>query len=286
MEVVESWVDDGGPQVSAAIAYYSILSLAPVLILVSALVGLVVEEVPTEGFELQLALILGRRGAEFAMGFVEEPLQHTSVSGLVGNVAILLVGATVVFANVQGALNRIWGLRWVAGGLVRGVLRQRVLAFTMIVVTGLVMLVSAGLGAIARLVAEPLLDTVPAVVTLIDAGVSVVVLALLFGASFRILPDGDVAWRDVALGASVTAAFFVVGKLVITAYLARASVVSAYGVAGSLVFFLVWVYYSAAIFFLGAEFTQQWGIRRGRPIQPDRGVVRVTSTVEDPHAEA
>ena len=154
----------------------------------------------------------------------------------------------------------------------------------MIVVTGAVLLVSVGLSTITGLMSDQLEEVVgtPLLFALVDAGLSVLVLATLFGASFRILPDGDVAWRDVAVGAVVTAILFVLGKLVVTLYLTHASVIGAYGVAGSLVFFLVWIYYSAAIFFLGAEFTQLWAQRQGRPIEPNEGAVRVERTLRHP----
>ena len=282
IDTVTAWIDDGGPQWSAAIAYYAVLSLAPMVILVSALVGLAFEEMPTAALRDQLEVFLGRKGAEFAMGIVEDSaVPDREFPGLVGNGVILLVGATIVLANVQTALNRVWGLRWIRGGTIRGVLRQRVLAFAMIVVTGAIMLISVGLSTVVGLASgqlETLVDA-PELVPVFDAVISVLVLAVLFGATFRILPDGDVAWRDVLLGATVTSVLFVVGKLVVAFYLTHASVVGAYGVAGSLVFFLIWVYYSAAIFFLGAEFTEVWARAHDRPITPHPGAVRVEEQV-------
>jgi len=164
---------------------------------------------------------------------------------------------------------------------VKGVVRSRLLAFGMIMATGLIMLISLALSTVTGIMTDQLEHLVGAElwVWLLDAGSSVLILSVLFGASFRILPDGEIAWRDVILGAGVTATLFVVGKLAVSAYLSRASLVGAYGVSGSLVFFLIWVYYSAAIFFLGAEFTEIWAAAHGRHIAPDEGAVRVEERI-------
>lgn len=284
VQTVKAWVHDGGPQLSAAIAYYAVLSLAPMVMLVAALAAAAFGDVSQTALHEQMALVLGHRGAEFAMSILQDAkVPDREFPGLVGHGVILLIGATILYANVQGALNRIWGLKWIKGGAVRGVVRQRLLAFAMIVVTGVLLLVSLIVSAVATLMRANLDDVfeVPAMVNVIDAGLSMVILTVLFGATFRILPDGDASWRDVAVGSFVTAALFVVGKTLLTFYLARATVVGAFGVAGSLVFFLIWVYYSAAIYFLGAEFTQQWARMRGRPIQPDKGAVRIGDAQPD-----
>lgn len=278
INTVTAWVDDGGPQLSAAIAYYSVLSLAPFVILVSALAGIALGDAPVSAIQNQLAMVLGQQGADFALSLIQDArVPDSEFPGLFGNAVILLVGATILFANVQGALNRIWGLKWIKGNALSGALRQRLLAFAMIFATGLLMLVSVALSTVAGLMTARLEGYAGAAfaVSVTESLVSVVVLTLLFAATFRILPDGTISWKDVLLGALVTAVLFVVGKVLVAFYLTNASVVGAYGVAGSLVFFLIWVYYSAAIFFLGAEFTEQWARHRGRPIRPEPGAVRM-----------
>ncbi len=278
VQTVETWIDDGGPQWSASIAYYAVLSLTPLLILVSALAGLAFEGSSVAAVEQQLTLVLGERGTEFALALMEDAtLPDRDFPGLVGSLVILAIGATIVVSNIQNALNKIWGLRWVKGGVVRGAIHKRLMAFAMIAVTGLIMLLSMGLSTVTQLMSDQVGSAIgtPWLISTLDVGGSVLILALLFAATFRILPDGDVHWKDALLGAGVTAALFVVGKLVVSLYLTRATVVGVYGVAGSLVFFLIWVYYSAAIFFLGAVFTQVWACAHGRLIEPNNGAVRV-----------
>jgi membrane protein len=191
-----------------------------------------------------------------------------------------LAGGTVLFVNLQGTLNSMWNVKRRDEGIVRGFVRARVVAFLMILATGGVLLISLLLGAAANWIAPAIENRLPVGSTLvmaIELAVSGSVLTLLCAATYRILPDVEIAWRDVWVGATLTAILFLAGRAVIGWYLSSAAVGSRFGAAGSLVVFLVWLYYSAQIFFFGAEFTQVWAERRGVPIRPSEGAVRVES---------
>jgi membrane protein len=272
-DAFKKWLDDKASRLAAALAYYAVLSLAPLLILLVAAVGLVYssEEARAE-IAVQAQEALGERGSEAIVDMLNSAA--TPGAGIIATiigVITLLLGATGVFGQLQAALNQIWGVESEKGGGVMGVIRTRVLSFGMLLGIGFLLLVSlvlsAAVGTAVNFFAENL--PVPSfVLSLADFVVSFLVITLLFALIYRVLPDADVAWSDVWTGALFTAFLFVVGKLALGFYLSNSAVGSAYGAAGSLVVILVWVYYSSQILLYGAEFTQVYADRYGSRIEP------------------
>jgi membrane protein len=280
------FMDDGGMRLGAALAFYATLSLAPLLLLVVSVVSLLSrDDITASTFVDQLTLMLGERGEEIALQIIDNaPDQDQSIVGMVGSAVLLLVGGSVLFVNLQGTLNSMWNVKRRSRGMIRGLVRARLVAFLMILATGGVLLFSVLLGAAANWIAPVVETRIPVgstLVVLLELAVSGAVLTLLCAATYRILPDVEIAWRDVWLGAMLTAALFLVGRTAIGWYLSTAAVGSRFGAAGSVVVFLVWLYYSALIFFFGAEFTQVWAERRGSPILPSTGSVRVQRMESD-----
>jgi membrane protein len=283
------FMDEGAMRHGAALAFYSSLSLAPLLLLALSAVTLL----PREGTEAlvvdQLPLLVGDRGAEMAAQVLANaPARADGLVGVVWGLVLLVFGASVLFVNVKGTLNELWGVLPPDRGIVQGFLRARLAAVLMMLATGGVFVASMALGAAAAWitpVVEYRLPVGATVVTLLELVTSGLVLTLLCAATYRILPDAEIGWGDVWLGAGLTAVLFLLGRALIGWYLSHAAVASQFGAAGSLVVFLMWVYYSAQIFLLGAEFTQVYAEARGRPIRPAPGARHVERLVEPYRSE-
>ena len=270
-----SWRDDYAPSMGAALAYYTTFSAAPLLLIVVSVAGLVFGPEAARGeIFAQLRGLIGEEGAlavQALLQSVSKPAEG-ALATLVGT-GVLLVGATSVFAELQDALDRIWRapVRDRASGL-WSLLRTRLLSFGMILSIGFLLMVSlvvsAALSALGNWWA-PLLSGWAMVAEAINLGVSFVLITVIFALIYKVMPRARVAWRDVWVGAAVTALLFTIGKSLIGLYIGRSGVTSAFGAAGSLAVVLVWVYYSAQIFLLGAEFTWVYahhcGSRRGEP---------------------
>ena len=263
---------------AAALAYYTIFALPPLLILLILLVGLVWDPAQVQAaLESQFSTMVGAEGGRA----IHDMLAHAKRPGSGGwyatslGVAALLFGAIGAFMQLQGALNRAWEVRPDPhqGGIKRFVMK-RVLSLGMIVCVAFLLIVSlsvsAVLSALSTKMAFP--DTA---FTVVDLGLSFAVLTVLFAAIFRFLPDAEIAWSDVWMGALVTSLLFVVGKFAIGYYLGRSAPGDAYGAAGALAIILVWVYYAGMIVLFGAEFTQAWAERKGVLIRPEKGAVRI-----------
>jgi len=258
---IDAFNEDYASSMGAALAYYTTFSLAPVLVVVIAVAGLVFGQVAARGEIVDQ--LRGLIGAESATA-VQELLRSASepgksvIASIVG-VVTLLIGATSVFAELQSSLDRIWRAPALKGPTgIWGLLRSRLLTFGMVVAIGFLLLVSLALSA-ALSAADRwggmLFPKWHTVLEALNLGVGFALTALLFGMAYRILPRVKIAWGDVVIGAVVTAALFSAGKYLIGLYLGRASIGSSFGAAGSLIVVLAWVYYSAQIFLLGAEFT-------------------------------
>lgn len=273
-QAVSDWLAHGAMMHAAALAFYAILSLAPLIVLVMAVAGLVWGEQAAEGELLeQTREMVGEEGATVIQTVVQQADEPgaRNLSALLGTL-MLVVGATGVFAQLQLSLNTVWGVQRKSGAL-KHVIRTRLLAFGLVLVIGLLLLaaviLSAVVTAVTRYADQWLPVALPGFVPYAaDIAVSLVVVTVLLGLIFRYLPDVQVAWRDVLVGAIVSAVLFVIGKTLIGLYLGMAGVGSAYGAAGSLVVLLVWIYYSALILLLGAEFTQVYVRRMGNGVQP------------------
>lgn len=252
-------------ELAAALSYYTLLSLAPLVLMAVSVAGLVFERTAVEEkLVTEMGELVGAAGAEVTRTVLRgaHDAEQERLSLVLG-LAVLLVGATTVFVQLQSALNRIWrveanGAQSMVWGFLWGFLKERLLSIAMVLAIGFLLLVSllvsAGITALAdtsRLVlGEGLL-----LVIAFNLLSSVVVTTLLFALIFKILPDADVAWDDVWFGAITTAVLFTLGKGIIGLYLGRTGIGSAYGAAGSLVVMTVWVYYASLILFLGAELT-------------------------------
>ncbi|MFJ1257968.1 YihY/virulence factor BrkB family protein [Cupriavidus sp. CuC1] len=281
-DTVNAWLDDYAPSMGAAIAYYTVFSIAPLLLIVISVAGVVYGEDAARGaVAAQLQGLLGIAGAQAVESMllaVSEPRAST-LTALLGFVA-LLAGATTVFAELQSALDRIWRVpeRQKYTGIWQ-LLRARVLSFGMILGIGFLLIVSllasAGVAALGN-VWWPLFGEVEAVAHAVDFLVSLALVTTVFAMIYKVMPRARVHWRDVWLGAFVTAVFFAIGKVLIGLYIGKSGVANAYGAAGSLVVLLLWVYYSAQLFLLGAEFTWLYAHRFGSL----RGVAASQAAVE------
>src|SRR5262245_6332298 len=257
-------------ELAAALSYYTLLSLAPLVLMAVGVAGLVFERTAVEEkLVSEMHDLVGAAGAEVTRAVLQraQDAEQETLSLVLG-LAVLLVGATSVFVQLQSALNRIWRIeadetqhhetQSLAWALLWGFLKERLLSIAMVLAIGFLLLVSlvvsAGITALAdttRLViGQGLLLAIA-----INLLSSLAVTTLLFALIFKILPEADVAWNDVWFGATTTAVLFTIGKSVIGLYLGRAGIGSAYGAAGSLVVMTVWVYYAALILFFGAELT-------------------------------
>lgn len=277
-QAVNAWIDDYAPSMGAAIAYYTVFSIAPLLIIVIAVAGFVFDrEAVTGEIANQLSGLIGRSGAEAIQGLVQSA--STPAKGIFATVVslvVLTIGATTVFGELQSALDRIW--RVPAPAKVSGVwnlLRARLLSFGLILGLGFMLLVSlvisAGLAAFGKWYGN-LMPGSEILLLVLNEVVGLAFTTVLFALIYKIMPRARIAWRDVWVGAFVTAVLFELGKVLIGLYIGKSSVTSGFAAAGSLVVLLVWVYYSAQVFLLGAEFTwvfaHSHGSKSGEPEPP------------------
>jgi len=258
---VIAWVDDYAPSMGAALAYYTLFSIAPLLIIAIAVAGLVFGPEAARGeIVAQIQGLIGRDGAIAIQGLLKsanEPAQ--SIFATVVSIITLAVGATTVFGELQSDLDRIW--RVPAPVQVSGIwslLRSRLLSFGLVLGLGFLLLVSLVVSAAIAAFGKwsyGFFEGREAYLHALNFGVSFAITTLLFAMIYKFMPRASIAWRDVWVGAAVTSLLFEIGKFLIGLYLGRTSVASSFGAAGSLVVLLVWVYFSAQVFLLGAEFT-------------------------------
>ena len=262
------WSEDRASSMGAAIAYYTLFSVAPLLLIIIAVAGMVFGEEAARGqIFSQIRGLVGEDSATVMEGLVQsarQPAQGTLA--IIVSIGAMLIGATAVFGELQGAIDRIWRVpARKRSGLVE-LVRNRMLAFGMVLGIAFLMIVSlvasAGISALGNFWKQAIGGWEP-LLQLVNIAVSLVLFTLLFALIFRYLPRARVAWQDVWIGAAVTALLFTVGKFLIGLYIGKSSVASAFGAAGSLVTVLVWVYYSAQVFLLGAEFTWAYANTHG-----------------------
>ena len=267
-EVVQKWSNDNALTLGAALAYYTVFSIAPLLVLVIAVAGLVFGRAAAQGeIVTQIQGMLGTAGAELIESMIKRASEPASgVIATVVSLVTMFFGASGVFGQLQGSLNRIWGADTQRRRGMKGQLQRRAASFSMILGVGFLLLVSLALSAtISGLhgVIDEYLTVPSELLSVANLSVSFLIITALFAMIFKALPDARIEWRDVWLGAAVTALLFTIGKSLIGIYLGRAGVTSVYGAAGSLVLVLLWVYYSSQLLFLGAEFTEVYSRRYG-----------------------
>lgn len=290
-DTVTEWSEDKVSLWAAALAYYTIFSIAPLLLIAISIAGAVFGEEAARGEVVaQIQGLVGKQGAEA----IQSMIQNTQKPGSGGTIATiagivtLLFGASGVFGQLQDALNTIWEVKPKPGQGIRSFLQSRFLSFAMVLVIGFLLLVSlvlsAGLAAIGNFFSN-LMPNFLILGQLVNFLISFGVVTVLFAAIYKFLPDVHAPWKDLWVGAIVTALLFNVGKFLIGLYLGNSSVGSTYGAAGSLVVLLVWIFYSAQIILFGAEFTQVYAKSHGSSIEPSKHAVRVVRTTEEQPAK-
>ena len=277
---MSDWYEDRAQRIGAALAYYTIFALAPGLVIVMALAGLMLGPGAESQIIEQIRDLTGKQGAAAIEATIRSARNETlGATGTALALIPLVFGLWGVFGELQDGLNTIWGVTPKPGRRIRDILKERFWSFAMVVGIGFVLLVSLVLSAWLAAVGTYVGSLLPAPATGLEAlnfVISFVVITGSFALIFKLLPDVKIAWRDVWLGAAVTSLFFTVGKFLIGLYLGKSAVASAYGAAGSLVIIVVWVYYSAQILLFGAEFTKVWTKRRGSGFVPEQTAVPVT----------
>ena len=264
-QTYQDWSDHHSQTMGASLAYFTVLSLAPLLVIAVAIAGLAFGKKAVEGLIVyQIGDLVGVAGAQAIQSILanaKSPSQGIIATAL--GFLTLLVGASGVFNELRNALNKIWDVKTSSSGL-RGMLKEQFRSFGLVLGIGFLLLVSLIVSAVLSGVSKFISAYVPvSLLWMSDIVISLVVIAILFALMYRVVPDTRILWSDVWMGAAATAIFFTLGKYLIGVYLGRASVGSAYGAAGSLVVVLVWVYYSAQVLLFGAEFTHVYALRKG-----------------------
>lgn len=270
-QMVANWLDDHAPTYSAAIAFYTIFSFIPLVLLALGVAGFVFgQEQANREVRHELQMYIGHEASE-SLGNMALTAGQSGQSGwavAVGAVALFL-GAAAVFGQIQVALNRIWKAQSVGsfGRQMWDFVRRKLLTFAMVMLFGLMFLVLMALTSFGPAIRRMFPDAVTPRAVDFYIGyrsfLSLIVVALLLAMMYKILPDAKIRWKDVWIGSLATSGAMLVGELLISLYLRHASVASAYGAAGSLAILLVWVYYSAMVFLMGAEFTHVYALQRG-----------------------
>ncbi len=282
-ETFNQWWDDNVSRLSAALAYYTLFSLAPLVMIAVAVAGLVFGREAASGeLYAQIQRLAGSEGARAVQSIVESANKPgTGVTAIAAGVVTLLAGASGAFVALQDALNTIWGVRpRPEESSLRGFVRARLLLFAMVLGIGFLLLVSLVITAALAFLGKYMATLLPlpsAVFHGLNVAVSLAVITTLFALIFKVLPDAQFPWREVWVGAAMTAALFIAGELLIGLYLGRGSVGSTFGAAASLVVVLVWVYYSAQVLLFGAEFTQVYVNKFGSGSRPSAGALPATA---------
>ncbi len=281
---VSEWLEVKAPRLGAALAYYTLFSIAPLLIVIVAIAGLAYGKQAAEGQIVhEISGLVGRQSAQAIQSMIAKfnHPTHGIIATVIG-VITTLFGAVGVFSQLQDALNAIWQVVPKPGRGIWGAVREYIASFAMIVVIGFLLLVSLVISAALSALGEFMGDRLPmpeGTLHLVSNLVSFAVTTILFGLIFKILPDVKIRWRDVWVGAAVTALLFTLGKFLIGLYLGKTTIVSIYGTAGSIVVFMVWVYYSSQILLFGAEFTQVYATRSGRRAIPSENAISLVDKI-------
>ncbi|MUG94665.1 YihY family inner membrane protein [Scytonema sp. UIC 10036] len=280
-ETYQEWSNDKASRLAAALSYYTIFSIAPLLIIVIAIAGAVFGEEAARGaIKAQLQGLIGQSGAEVIQTAIENASQPQAgtVASLI-SIVVLIFGATGLFNELQDSLNTIWEVQPKPGRAVKTMVRQRFTSFAMVVAIGFLLLVSLVVSAVlAGIVGyfSHLLPGIDFIWQVINFILGFAITTILFGLIFKVLPDVKITWNDVLIGAALTSLLFSIGRYLLGQYLGNGSFGSTYGAAGSLVVILAWVNYAAQILFFGAEFTQVYARKYGSRIVPTENAIPLT----------
>jgi membrane protein len=279
-DTYNQWSEDKAMRLGAALAYFTVFSIAPLMVIAMAVAGWILGEQESQShIQHELETMIGSDSARA----VQEMVKHANQtgSGIIATILgliVLLFGASGVFGQLQDALNTVWKVQPKPGRGIWGIIQDRFLSFTMVLGVCFLLLVSLIISAILAALATYTASLPGGAILweIVNDVVSLVVITLLFAMMYKFLPDAKIAWGDVWIGAAVTAVLFTLGKFLIGLYLGTSSVASAYGAVGSLVVLLLWVYYSSLIFLFGAEFTRVYADRYGSHVVPAENAVAVS----------
>lgn len=284
-ETYSEFDDDNAIKLSASLSYYTIFSLAPLIIIILSICGLFFgRDAVTGSFFWQIQGLVGKEaGLQLQEMIKSIELSDSSLFATIVGSVTLLIGASGVFAEIQSSINFIWGLKAKPNkGLVK-FLKNRLMSFSMIAAVGFLLLVSLTLNTLMDVLNARLMRYFPDATVYLFYILNIIILfvsiTLLFSIIFRTLPDGTVAWKDTLIGSGVTAILFMIGKFAIGYYIGSSTIGSAYGAAGSVIVILVWVYYSAIILYFGAEFTKVYALRYGEKIIPNDYAVEIKKQI-------
>lgn len=285
-ETVKEFSRDNCPRMAAAIAYATVFALPPLLMLLLYIVGLFVDPNDLRGrIVTEMQSMLGQDGAKMIGNIITQAHMPGGGAMAVVGIIMVIVGATGAFVQLQDALNTAWEVKPdPKQGGVKALIGKRILSFGMILVVAFLLLVSFVIGALVTAFGDVLRnylgDAGQVIVQVVQIVVGLGITWLLFAMIFKYLPDAKISWRDVGVGAFVTALLFTVGRFAISLYLGHSKSTSAFGAAAALAVLLIWIYYAAMILLLGAEFTEAWARRRGG-IEPEAGAIRVDGARTD-----
>ena len=292
-QTAQEWMDDKAPQLGAALAYYTVFSLAPLVLVLLAIIGVLFREDPSGAWSKvteQMGYFLDKSAVQVVTDIAAEASKpgKSTMATIVG-IALALFGASGVFGQLQDALNTIWGVKAKPGGGIMSFLRARFISFGMLGGVFFLLLVSLTIEALLKGFSHYVQSALPgglAIAVSVYLIFDFAVVVLLFAMIFKFLPDAEIQWRDVWIGAVMTAIFFGVGKWALGLYLGSGAAASAYGAASSLITLLLWIYYSSQILLFGAEFTQVYANQAGRRVKPsEHAIPIVTREVEQSHPD-
>ena len=289
-QTFSEWLEDKAPQLGAALAYYTVFSLAPLILVLLAIIGWIFQNDPGGAWKKvseQMSYFLDKSAVDVVQSIAQKAAQPTKglLATMIG-ILLALFGASGVFGQLQDALNTIWGVKAKPGAGILGFLRLRFLSFAMVGGVCFLLLVSLTLESMLKGFSHYVQAVLPGGIVIAMAVYwifDLAVVILLFAIIFKFLPDAKIQWRDVWIGATMTAILFAIGKWALGLYLGSGSAASAYGAASSLITLLLWVYYSSQILLFGAEFTQVYACQAGRGVELDKHAIRVeTKEVQSP----
>ncbi|MBF6614316.1 MAG: YihY/virulence factor BrkB family protein [Chloroflexi bacterium] len=287
-DTYKDWSEDKASRLGAALAYYAIFSIGPLLLIAISIASIVYGQKAAQG---QIVGAIGSVVGNNAAKIIQTTIQNanrgngTIIATIIGIVTLLL-GASGLFGQLQDALNTVWEVMPKPGAGIVAMVKERLLTFLMVLATGVLLIGSLAVSAVIAVLGKTISDTLPGGAILwqaINFLISLGIITLMFALLFKFLPDVEIRWKDVWLGAAVTALLFVIGQIGLAFYLGTGSVGTAFGAAGSLVIVLVWIYYSAQILFFGAEFTQVYVNKYGSQIKPSKNAEFITEEARAQH---
>ena len=274
-ETFSEWQEDKASRIAAALAYYTVFSISPLLVIAIAIAGAFFgQETAQDQITEQLTQLVGEDGVKPILVGLKN-ISQPEIRGLASwiSIGVLLIGASGIFAQLQDALNTVWNVKPQPGQGILPFLRRRISSFFMVLAIGFLLILSLILSTVVSTLSRYRVDFLPGSAVLwenIDFVISLGLITFLFCLMFKYVPDAKIAWKDVVVGSVITALLFIFGKFLLGLYISRGSLGSAYGAAGSLIVFLAWVYYSAQIILLGAEFTHVYTRMYGSKIRPKK----------------